>query len=209
MRRSRKIGANSWIFLEVPVTHTYVEKSSASAARCVSCTRLHSLQYMRARGYAGSLSVGFLRSALAKGCSPRSKKCSRSALSQTRHFVTLSSILHSIEERGSCVNAIRGKIKPSRHCSCSTMKGSPPASRGRPDPFQSWYSRFIVVALAIVPGALIDITFFKARFGIRAWIGIAVAVLGGYAMFGFPTLQEIVALPTWVYWAFIAMFLYS
>jgi len=89
------------------------------------------------------------------------------------------------------------------------MKGSPPASRGRPDPFQSWYSRFIVVALAIVPGALIDITFFKARFGIRAWIGIAVAVLGGYAMFGFPTLQEIVALPTWVYWAFIAMFLYS
>ena len=68
---------------------------------------------------------------------------------------------------------------------------------------------FIVVALSIVPGAIIDAFFFGNKFGWRSSLGIASAIVGGYVMFGLPSLQELGAMPWWISWAFLAMFLFA
>jgi drug/metabolite transporter (DMT)-like permease len=62
-----------------------------------------------------------------------------------------------------------------------------------------------VITLAIVPGALIDVIFFKHSLTPRKWLGVGVAVLAGYSILGWPSLAEVVALPIWVWLSFIMM----
>ncbi len=63
-----------------------------------------------------------------------------------------------------------------------------------------------IATLSIVPGALIDRFVFKNRLGYRKWLGILIAVLGGYVILELPSLKELILLPLWVWLSFAMMF---
>lgn len=63
-----------------------------------------------------------------------------------------------------------------------------------------------IITLAIVPGAIIDWLFFKHKLNFREWGGVVLAVFAGYAVLGWPSLKEILALPLWVWLSVIVMF---
>ncbi len=56
-----------------------------------------------------------------------------------------------------------------------------------------------IITLSIIPGAFIDWIFFKHSLKARQWLAIAVAILAGYAVLGFPSLSEALAQPVWVW----------
>ncbi|MDD4900568.1 MAG: DMT family transporter [Patescibacteria group bacterium] len=62
-----------------------------------------------------------------------------------------------------------------------------------------------IIAISIVPGALIDRFFFNHRLNRREWLGVAVAILAGYAILGWPSLSEFAKLPLWVWLSFGVM----
>ncbi len=59
-----------------------------------------------------------------------------------------------------------------------------------------------IVTLSIVPGALIDSLVFGRRFNKRKIIGLLIAVVAGYSVLGWPTLNEALHLPAWVWLSF-------
>lgn len=62
-----------------------------------------------------------------------------------------------------------------------------------------------IITLSIIPGALIDKFFFGNKLSVRQWLGIAVGVLAGYAVIGWPSLSEVAAMPLWVWLSFGCM----
>lgn len=58
-----------------------------------------------------------------------------------------------------------------------------------------------IVTLSIVPGMLIDIIFFRYKSNLREWIGMSVAIFAGYSILGFPRLEEVLKMPSWVWLA--------
>ena len=56
-----------------------------------------------------------------------------------------------------------------------------------------------IITLSIVPGAIIDRVFFGNKLNKRQWLGVAFAILAGYAVLGFPSLSAAVSQPTWVW----------
>ncbi|MDP1719020.1 MAG: DMT family transporter, partial [bacterium] len=64
-----------------------------------------------------------------------------------------------------------------------------------------------IITLSIVPGALIDRFVFSHKLNRRQWLGIAVAVLAGYSVLGWPSLRSFLGLPLWVWLSFAVMFL--
>jgi drug/metabolite transporter (DMT)-like permease len=58
-----------------------------------------------------------------------------------------------------------------------------------------------IVTLSIIPGALLDRFYFKHRLSPRQWLGIMTAILAGYSVLGWPSLTELLELPTWVFLA--------
>lgn len=58
-----------------------------------------------------------------------------------------------------------------------------------------------ITTLSIVPGALIDRVFFGYALNTRQWLGIAIAILAGYSILGWPSLHEAFRLPLWVWLA--------
>ena len=62
-----------------------------------------------------------------------------------------------------------------------------------------------IITLAIVPGALIDLIFFKHHLSARKWFGVFLAIMAGYSILGWPSLTNILALPMWVWLSFAIM----
>lgn len=62
-----------------------------------------------------------------------------------------------------------------------------------------------IITLGIVPGAFIDRIFFGHKLTYRQWFGVALAVLAGYAVLGFPAAKGLMALPGWVWLSFAIM----
>jgi len=62
------------------------------------------------------------------------------------------------------------------------------------------------ITLSIVPGALIDRFCFGHKLESRAWIGVLVAILAGYAILDWPSLQEVIKMPLWVWLSIATMF---
>lgn len=63
---------------------------------------------------------------------------------------------------------------------------------------------FVFITLfGLLPGAFIDHIFFKTPLTLRQWLGVAVFLLGAYGMLNFPSLGEILELPTWIWITFI------
>lgn len=65
-----------------------------------------------------------------------------------------------------------------------------------------------IITLSIVPGALIDVFFFKHPLSTRQWLGVALAVLAGYSVLGWPSLTDALNLPIWV-WLSLGIMLLS
>ncbi len=59
-----------------------------------------------------------------------------------------------------------------------------------------------IITLSIIPGAFVDIIFFKHRLVLRQWFGVVVGILGAYFVLGAPNLQELSGLPIWALLAF-------
>lgn len=59
-----------------------------------------------------------------------------------------------------------------------------------------------IITLGIVPGALIDRFFFGHFLNFRQWLGIFVAILAGYSVLGWPSLEKFIAMPLWVWLSF-------
>lgn len=57
--------------------------------------------------------------------------------------------------------------------------------------------------LAIIPGALIDVLFFKEHFGPRRIVGILIAISAGWLILHTPSLRELTSLPLWMLLALI------
>ncbi len=64
-----------------------------------------------------------------------------------------------------------------------------------------------IVALSIVPGALLDHLFFGNLLSSRRWIGIGLFILAGYAVLNFPSLATLSSLPVWMWIAVSTSFL--
>lgn len=64
-----------------------------------------------------------------------------------------------------------------------------------------------ISTLSIIPGALIDVFFFKYKMKMREWLGVLIAVFAGYTILGWPSLKEFLALPLWVWLSFVIMIL--
>ena len=62
-----------------------------------------------------------------------------------------------------------------------------------------------IITLSIVPGALIDITFFKHKLELKQWFGIFIAIFAGYTILGLPSLSEFLEMPLWVWLSFVIM----
>lgn len=62
-----------------------------------------------------------------------------------------------------------------------------------------------IITLSIVPGAFIDQIFFGHRLSGRHWLGVAVAMLAGYAILDCPSLDEMFKMPTWIWISFGTM----
>ncbi len=56
-----------------------------------------------------------------------------------------------------------------------------------------------IVTMAIVPGMIIDIIFFKHKTNVREWIGMCIAILGGWVILGSPTSG--MSMPLWIWLA--------
>jgi len=65
----------------------------------------------------------------------------------------------------------------------------------------------VIIATAIVPGALIDWGLFRNRLSALEWLGVGLAVLAPYCMLNFPSLADIADLPLWVWLSVINMLL--
>lgn len=65
--------------------------------------------------------------------------------------------------------------------------------------------RVFIVSLSIIPGMLIDKFFFGKSLSLRQHLGITVAIVAAYAILNKPSLAEIIAFPTWVWFAFANM----
>lgn len=63
-----------------------------------------------------------------------------------------------------------------------------------------------IITLSIVPGAIIDWLFFSHKLNRREWSGVVLAVFAGYAVLGWPSLKETLALPLWVWLSAIVAF---
>lgn len=59
-----------------------------------------------------------------------------------------------------------------------------------------------IITLSIIPGAFIDMIFFKHRLALRQWVGVGIGLLGGYLVLGAPNLTSLANLPTWALLAF-------
>lgn len=59
-----------------------------------------------------------------------------------------------------------------------------------------------IITLSIIPGAFIDMIFFKHRLVLRQWTGVLVGIAGAYLVLGAPNLRELSGLPTWAFLAF-------
>ena len=57
--------------------------------------------------------------------------------------------------------------------------------------------------LAIIPGAFIDVIFFKEQFSIRQIFGVGIAVIAGYFILKTPNLTELASLPLWAWLALL------
>jgi drug/metabolite transporter (DMT)-like permease len=62
-----------------------------------------------------------------------------------------------------------------------------------------------IITLSIVPGALIDRFYFQHPFALRQWFGLFIAILAGYSVLSWPSLQEFLNLPLWVWLSFGSM----
>ncbi len=62
-----------------------------------------------------------------------------------------------------------------------------------------------IITLSIIPGALIDRFFFGKKLCWREWLGIGIAIFGGYSVLGWPSLSGVLALPLWVWLSFCVM----
>lgn len=62
-----------------------------------------------------------------------------------------------------------------------------------------------IITLSIVPGAMIDKVFFGHPLNSRQWLGVAVAILAGYSILGWPSLSHFLGLPLWVWLSFCNM----
>jgi drug/metabolite transporter (DMT)-like permease len=62
-----------------------------------------------------------------------------------------------------------------------------------------------IATLSIVPGAFIDFYFFGSIFTLKKYIAIILAIISGYSVLGWPSLEEILNLPPWVWFALGAM----
>lgn len=62
-----------------------------------------------------------------------------------------------------------------------------------------------IISLSIVPGMIIDIIFFKFRSTSREWVGMVVAIFAGYSILGFPNLNSLTDMPTWVWLSLAGM----
>lgn len=62
-----------------------------------------------------------------------------------------------------------------------------------------------IITLSIIPGAIVDQLFFGHHLNLRQWLGVGVGILGGYAVLGTPSLQELKSMPLWVWLSFGVM----
>ena len=62
-----------------------------------------------------------------------------------------------------------------------------------------------IITLSIIPGALIDIIFFKHKLEPKQWFGIFIAVFAGYFVLGTPSLSEFMSMPLWIWLSFVIM----
>lgn len=60
-----------------------------------------------------------------------------------------------------------------------------------------------IITLSIIPGAFIDLIFFKHRLSARQWLGVACGIAAGYFVLGNASLGTISKWPTWI-WLSIA-----
>ena len=58
-----------------------------------------------------------------------------------------------------------------------------------------------IITLAIFPSAVIDSLIFKDRFNLRTLAGFMIGIIAGYIVLGLPSLAELLALPTWVWFS--------
>ncbi|MFC1678230.1 hypothetical protein ACFLZ9_00655 [Patescibacteria group bacterium] len=63
--------------------------------------------------------------------------------------------------------------------------------------------RTFIVCLSIIPGALIDKYYFNNSLEKRQWLGVLVAIIAGYSILGWPSLNEFITLPLWVWLSFV------
>ena len=59
--------------------------------------------------------------------------------------------------------------------------------------------RSVIVVLSIIPGAFIDWIFFGNRLNRRQWLGVAIGLLGAWAVVGRPSFAVAATLPIWVW----------
>ncbi|MEK7654192.1 MAG: hypothetical protein AAB345_02820 [Patescibacteria group bacterium] len=62
-----------------------------------------------------------------------------------------------------------------------------------------------IITLSIIPGALIDRFFFAHKLTSRQWAGVALAVVAGYSVLGWPTVEGLLSMPLWVWLSFAVM----
>lgn len=63
---------------------------------------------------------------------------------------------------------------------------------------------FVFISLfGLLLGVFIDWIFFKTPLSLSQWIGVLVFLCGGYGMLNFPSLREILELPSWILISFI------
>ncbi len=58
-----------------------------------------------------------------------------------------------------------------------------------------------IVTLSIVPGMIIDVVFFKYKSTPKEWVGMAIAIIAGWAVLDFPSVSGLLTLPIWVLFA--------
>lgn len=58
-----------------------------------------------------------------------------------------------------------------------------------------------IATMSIVPGAIIDHVFFRHHMHARGWVGIAVFLLAAYSMLDWPSLDTVMHLPPWLWFA--------
>ncbi len=62
-----------------------------------------------------------------------------------------------------------------------------------------------IITLSIVPGAVIDLIFFKHKLNFRQWLGVMMAIVAGYFVLGSVSFAGVTTWPLWIWLSFGAM----